>query len=131
MIKLGVKPWQFESQVNSTTETCLLTHAKYLPLNLLQTSESQFTDLLPLWQSTMHSTNKEYIKIQTPACRPHRRRGQHRDNGGCPFSCHEATQFILYLYVSGTSRSTVPLLEPRMRKWNWVEFQGQTLLTTN
>lgn len=48
-----------------------------------------------------------------PTCRLYRRRGQHRDTGGCPSSSHlEAKQLILFLYVSGAYGAAVPSQEP-------------------
>lgn len=44
------------------------------------------------------------------ACRMHRRRAQHRGNGGFPSSLHpEATELSLSLYVSGASQDSFPL----------------------
>lgn len=62
-----------------------------------------FTRLMQfqVWLCWLDGLTEEKLAL---ACRLHKRKAQHRNNGVCPTSSHpEAIQLSLYLYVLGAS----------------------------
>lgn len=90
-VRLGRVPGSYQGGVSS----------------IYQANEDSY---LVMGEGRGHNTGK-----RGPAFQLHEKRAQQRDSGGYSSSpCPESTQLSLSRYVSGISRASVPLMEPRV-----------------